>query len=207
MATTIRKKAKERGSVFSSHTHSRIGSIQESGITALGYQDLPSCHAVLLSLTTSWESPICYFNRPKTCITSHHINEELSCVAHRHAQRLAWSSELGGCRGELSARWGARRGCRQVWGLGGQARGAVNEARPVGYGVRVGAAVADRAADAALTGGSHRALARSSVAPDLRFAATATGLPTLVFAAVWTTASCGQRRRPGTYYPSVTLKI
>lgn len=51
----------------------------------------------------------------------------------------------------------------------------------------VGTAVADGATDASLTRGSHGALARSSVAPDLSFAAT--GLPTLVLTAVGTAAS------------------
>lgn len=53
----------------------------------------------------------------------------------------------------------------------------------------VGTAVADRATDASLARGSHRALAWSSVAPDLRFAATAARLPTLILTAVRTTAS------------------
>lgn len=53
----------------------------------------------------------------------------------------------------------------------------------------VGTAVADGTTDASLTRGSHGALARSSVAPDLSFAATAAGLPTLVLTAVGTAAS------------------
>lgn len=82
-----------------------------------------------------------------------------------------------------------------MWRLWGQARWAINKARPIGYRVRVGTAVAQRATDASLTRWSNWTLAWSSVAPDLRFAAAAAGFPTLVLAAVWTTASCRQRRR------------
>lgn len=71
-----------------------------------------------------------------------------------------------------------------MWGLWGQARGAVDEARPVGYRVGIGTAVADRATDTSLTRGSHRALTWCPVAPDLRFAATATRLATFVLATV-----------------------
>lgn len=70
----------------------------------------------------------------------------------------------------------------------------------------VGTAVADRATDASLTRGSHGALAWSSVAPDLSFAAAAAGLPALILTAVRTTASCRQSRRDNGYYLSVIYK-
>jgi len=128
----------------------------------------------------------------------HHVNEELSGIAHRHAQRLARGSELRGHRGKLSAWWGARCSCGQR-GLGWQARGAVDEPRTVGYWVGVGTAVAARAADASFTRGSQRALAGSSLASDLSFAATAARLPPLIFTAVRATASCRQSRRHDDY--------
>ena len=86
-----------------------------------------------------------------------------------------------------------------MWGLRGEARWAVDEARAVGYGVGVGTAVADGATDASLAGGSHGALARSSVAPDL-IAATAAGLPPLVLTAVRATASCRRNKKRLYYY-------
>lgn len=90
-----------------------------------------------------------------------------------------------------------------MWGLGWQARWTVDEASAVCYRVGVGTAVAERAAYASLTWGSHRALAWSSVAPDLCFTAAASRLPTLVLAAVRATASCRHSRREDDYYPSV----
>lgn len=92
---------------------------------------LPPVLIVLLSTTTTTESTICCFvigQRP----ASHHVNKEFPGVSHSHAQGLARCSELGWYRGQLSARWGAGGSCGQVWGLRGQARGAIDEARAVG---------------------------------------------------------------------------
>lgn len=125
----------------------------------------------------------------------HDINKELSCISHCHAQRLAWGSELRWHRGEVSSWWSPRCCCRQMLWLGGKARWAINQARSVGYWVWVGAAVADRAADAPLTGGSYWALTGSSMAPYLWFTATASRLTSLVLTAVGATASCRQKRR------------
>lgn len=63
----------------------------------------------------------------------HHIDEEFPSIAHRQAQRLARGCELRGHRGQLPAWWGARCSCRQMWWLGGQAGGAVDQAGGVGY--------------------------------------------------------------------------
>lgn len=69
-----------------------------------------------------------------------------------------------------------------------QARGPVDQAGTVTYGVGVTAAVADGAPHAALTGGRHRALAGGSQAPDLGLAAASTRLAAFVLAAVRTAA-------------------
>lgn len=126
---------------------------------------------------------------------SHHIDKEFSGVAHCHAQRLPWRSELRGHRRKLSAWWGTRCSCRKMWWLRGQARGAVHKTRPIGYRVGVGTAVAHRAADASFTRGSHWALTWCPVAPDVWFAPTATRFSALILATVRTAAPCEQKKR------------
>lgn len=100
------------------------------------------------------ESPTCYsVTGPRPVL--HHVDKELSGIAHRQAQRLAGGSKLRGHGGKFSAWRGTWCSCRQVWRLGGQARGPIDEAGTIGYGVGVGTAVADGATNASLTGGSH----------------------------------------------------
>lgn len=208
----LRRKAQERRNIFSQHTQQGCFHFCfcESGIKVLGYSfcslpSLLSCQAVLLSLIMTQKSPICYFViglQPAL----HHINKELSGIAHCQAQGLPWGGELRGHRGEFSAWWGARCSCRQMLRLGGQARGAIDKARTIGYWVGDGTAVADRATNASLTRWSHWALTWSSVAPDLSFAPTAARFPALVLAAVRTTASWRQRWRNNDYYPRVIFK-
>lgn len=208
MATTTRKKSiREEEHFLSAHTSGLVpfmllGKVEsQPWVTAFAIFP-PSCPALPSFTALQWreKDPICY-SVISLQPASHHINKELSGVPHCHTQGLAWRSELRGHRGELSAGWGARCSSRQMWGLWGQAGGAVDEARPVGYRVGMGTAVADRASDTSLTRGSQRALTWCPVAPDLRFAATATRLATFVLATVWTAASCGHTRRENDYYP------
>lgn len=63
----------------------------------------------------------------------HHVDKELSGVAHGQAQGLAGGGELRGYGGQLPARRGTGGCCGQVWGLWGQTWGPVDQARAVGY--------------------------------------------------------------------------